>query len=456
MIQRIKSLIERLKNDDYIKNSVIIFGFSIMIQVMQYVYHIYNNRNLSKDDYGLLNTLFSLSVIIGAIVQILQKWATKCFSEIASYKKYSGIKGVILYFYKYIAVIALVIVGLNFIFIQNLSDTFKSDSLVPFYLFIALVVLNFVKIPFHAFLESFGLFFNSSLSGFVNSVVKLALTAFFILSGFSVYKALGAQILGLFVAFVLFTVFSVWHIRKLNKQNPKHDESGMSISRFADSKNFWFFLKIALPMIFISTFLNMDMPIVRIVFSQSLSGEYATAAVLGKSVYFLTSINMPILFVSANNAFNKGESYSTVLLRGGGILLAMAVPGIIAFFTILKPFVNLFNESYLESIPYIKAYAISMLPLSFINFFTIILMSANKYRIFISLLILNVLQAAALYILPQNGLIDISGVFTLRLIFGLLIFVILLIYLIINRKSFFKSSDKLSEEAHEIEEGAHE
>ena len=41
----------RLWKDRYFRNSAILFFFTFVGSVLQYVFQIYANRNLSKDDY---------------------------------------------------------------------------------------------------------------------------------------------------------------------------------------------------------------------------------------------------------------------------------------------------------------------------------------------------------------------------------------------------------------------
>ena len=86
MISKIKILFNKLAHDSYFRNSFIIFLFSLFINIGQYLYQIYSNRNLTKDEYGLLNALLSLMVIISIISAVFRQWSTKVFSEIFSYK----------------------------------------------------------------------------------------------------------------------------------------------------------------------------------------------------------------------------------------------------------------------------------------------------------------------------------------------------------------------------------
>jgi O-antigen/teichoic acid export membrane protein len=399
------------------------------INVSQYVFKIFANRNLSKGEYGLLGTLLSLIQIVGIVSVVLKTWSTKAFSQIHSYGNHRAIPETHRYFFKIIGIFLAVFAVLFLVFLDPIMKMYKAADTMPFYLLMGIIVFEYVKIPLHSFLESFGNFLGRSIALLSTIVVKVGLLGVFLFFSLDLTKTMWAILIGYIFGFALFIVFSLPKVSKVDFQ--KMDSPDKEITQ----KNFSFFYKIGLAIVFSTLLQAIDMQLARIRLDEAISGDFATARDLGSIVYWFGTITLPLFFVSINTAFHKKQNYLPVFIKGLLIVLGVTAVGLFGFLIAIRPFVNFYNPIYLSAIDAIRYYAISSIPYILINVMLQFFVSLDRYKIFIPLSILAGGQAALFYFFG----LSIGSMIDIRFYSGFVILGFMMIYFIIMRNKFYKA-----------------
>ncbi|OHD54272.1 MAG: hypothetical protein A2Y33_16505 [Spirochaetes bacterium GWF1_51_8] len=425
----IKELIKKFVKDDYFRNTVILFVFTMATNVLQYVYKIFANRNLSKDEYGLLGALLSLIQLIAIGSSVLKMWSTKVFSQIHSYSNHREIGGTFRFFFLIIGGFSAILILLFFIFLDPLMKYYKAVNIVPFIFALGILMLEYIKIPFNSFLESFNIFMTRSIALFSLVAIKVVFLAVFLFIGFDLTAAMITVLTGYIGAFLLFAVFSLPKVTKIDMT--REDSPGKKITQ----RSFTFLYKIGIAIFFGTLLQAFDMQIARGKFEEALSGDFATARDLGSIIYWIGTITLPLFFVSINNVMNKKQNFLPVFLKGMGIVIVVTGAGLATFLIGIKPFVNLYNPIYLSAVDTIRYYAISTVPYILITFMTNFFISLDRYKVFIPLTAMVAGQIALFYFFGTNA----TDLITIRFLSGLAILLFIVIYFLVMRKKFVKT-----------------
>lgn len=426
-----------LKNP-YIKDSAIIFIFSFSGSILNYLYQILCNRNMTKDHYGLLNSLISLLFIVSAFIPILKQWMVKILSEIYVKNAHHQVLGLFKRYYLILAITALAAglaakAGLTSYF-DNLMKS-QNEQGAYFLLILLWATINFANVPIVSFLESYNLFFKRSVAIFAADTLNIAVAGLFIyLLNFNVHLALGAKsisVAGGFLLGVFFAGQTIAHYRK--------KDTGVNRSEKVKSVHISHFFQIGLGAICLNILLNFDMALIRINFAPELSGNYATISVFGKTLYFIAATTIPLFYVKSSEAYQNNDPVKPLLLKGFAVTTVLATAGYLGLSLFIKPFISLLKPGYLASTPDILAYALAMIPYVYTQMLIVFFMAFNCYKIFWLLALLTLGQILLVSFEHQN----IQNVIQIRLISGLCILLVLGLYLLYlkNTAYFNKKSD---------------
>lgn len=429
MLLFIKKFFKRIVEDEYYRNSVILVIFAVIGSIGNYVFQIYSNRNMSKDDYGMLNTLLSLLMITGVFTGILGQWSKKVFSEIKSHNVTNQLKTGFIYFFKFVGFFSALFIIILVLFYGQITTVYKMNSFIPLILLLITLILDYIKIPFVSFLQSYTYFLEQSIANTINIAFKLIFTAIFIFfTGLNLNNAMIALAIANLISLLFFILFTYLKIRKIDHKKANKQE------KIITSQKLDFFFKIGLTALFMVLLNNIDMQIVRINLTKNMSGDFATASVFGKIVLWIGSITIPIFYVSINDKFHKKKPYMKEFLKGMAIIILSTLGAYILIVLFARPFVNLFNKSYLNAIPEIKYYALSVIPYVLINVFVNFFTSINRYKSFFVFLAMAIGQGVLLYFFGTN----IDSIISIRLYTGIAILLAMITYFIINRNKFYE------------------
>ncbi len=413
---------------DFFLNSTIIVLLAFIGSLANYIYQVLCNRNLSEDEFGLLNTLISLITVLLVITPIATQWLTKVFSEIYVKKLSNAVKPVLINYYRTIGILLLSILIVYYFLQDYILAGLKLRTHLPMLYSYIIITLGLSIIPLNALLDGLNFFIKKSIGAFSNNLAQLIFTGIFVFIGFSFDFALIAKILAITFSLVVLLLFNLKVLNQVKQFPPSEPTRNDRPDSQLNTNNWGSFFKVGLGTISFVILINIDMVLARINLTPYVSGQYATVAVFGKALFFFATFNMQLFYVKCNECYHQQISVLPLLRRGFLYATALVIIGFTGLYIFIEPFLSLLNPSYSNVLPLVLQYAISILPYVYIQFLVVLLVAYNRYKIFILLLGLVIGQILTLLLYGQS----ISDFIGIRLYSGILILLILLIYSILD------------------------
>lgn len=138
---------------------------------------------------------------------------------------------------------------------------------------------------------------------------------------------------------------------------------------------------------------NSDILLVKHYFPSQEAGLYASLALIGRVVYFVTWMFVMLLLPTVVDKKKKGEDTKPVLLKytGYSILLASAIVGFTFLFPVFSVHV-LFGDAYISIAPLLGWYALATSFFAVSNIFTYYFLSLDHYKPIIIAAFMGIMQ----------------------------------------------------------------
>jgi len=414
LLEMLPQNVRQILKHPLISGSIVIFIGTLLANALNFVFHLFMIKNLSKVDYGTLQTLMSLvtipSVAAGAIVPLIVNFGAVFFAK----NELGKIRGLYSQLGKTFFLLGLVIFILFLFITPRLAQFFHIDNYFLFFLTDFIILLSFIGVINLALLQAKLAFNYSTFITFLSSALKLLLGAAFVIAGYSVAGAIGALALSsLLPYFLTFIPLSFLFSKKIKmiKINTKNLVS--------------YGIPSALTFIGMNSLIATDLLLVKHFFPSSLAGEYAGLSLIGKVIFFFTAPITTVMFPlivqkhSKNQDITKTFSLAIFLIFTASILLTLV------YFLAPQMIIHLFaNKEYLDLSQYLGYYALFITFYSLANLFIIFYLAINKTKIFIPVLFCAILQAVLIWFFHQT----IFTIIQISIGVALLLLIILLLY----------------------------
>ncbi len=311
-------------------------GGSMVINIINYVYHLVMGRILGPINYGVLASLFSILYIVGivpsstsvAIVKFIS--SAKNSHEITTiYKSLNKFVFLIASALSVLTIIASPFIA-NFLHIENI---FLVILITPILFFSLITLVN------QAASQGLLKFMGFVLPNFVSSVVKICLGILLVIMGYSVFGAM----VGVFAGGLLAFFASKWYVREINKT--------INFKKEYDLRPF---LKYSLPVFLqalaFTAIFTTDVILVKHFLSPFDAGIYAALSTLGKIVFFASAPISSVMFPVVAGRSAKGEKYLKIFWGSFGLTLIISavVVGVYYFFSDFA-IKSLYGSAYLSA-----------------------------------------------------------------------------------------------------------
>ena len=409
------------KKDKLIKHATVILAGSFVGNVLSYLFHLVMARMLGPADYGSLVALMALIVVLNVPLTTVQTILTKEIAVLNArnengkaktlflrYIKILGILGAIALF----ALLALSGIIMNFLHLNSITPVFLLSLITASTVF--LVVINGALNGLQKF---WGL--NFSIVG--TGAFKLGIAAALVGFGLGISGALS----GVLAATIISTLIGSLFLKSLLKEKAEK-------ASVRDSLKYSGFVLIAL--ICINAFINLDVIIVKHLFSSHDAGLYGALSETGKIIFFLTSAITLVLLPKASEAHSLGDlkAHKRILYK---TLLIVALPSFAisaAYFAMPQFFISLlFGKQYLQAASSLGLFAIAISFYSLINVLVMYFISISRKKFVIAMAAFVVLEVALFFTFHDS----LQSIVTILLALMTVLFVSLFIYSLIDRKA---------------------
>lgn len=377
-----------------------------LFNLFNLLYHFFMVRTLPPVDYGQLNTLMALFMIITVPASTVQTTITKFVSSLQAQHKYHELNGLLRHLLLLMSIVAfflflLVIMGRPFI-----ASFFQISSSRLIYLIGVVLLLALVTpVPWGGLqgFQKFGLLgFNLVLNG----MLKLVLGMFFIYLGWGLLGAVGA-LAGAYLITTSLSLLMLWTqlpgAEAMVQQ--EQDSGGYDLSHILET--YRYFIPAGITQLCFMLLTNIDLILVKHLFTPVEAGYYSIAQMVGKVILFLPLPVVMVMFPRVSLLEAQKKDTLSVLRRS--LVLAGLICGIGMVFCLLFPsFIihMLTGKTYPECIPLVRLFSINMMIFSLTLILLHYQLSCRMTRFLYPLIFLTLIEIGAI-ILFHNTLLQV-------------------------------------------------
>lgn len=332
--------------DDFLRHNLIFFIGSIIVAVLNYLYHPIMSRMLSVEDFGEVQVLFSILSLVAVPLGIFNIIALNLYTNNNSYESPVVQQFSLLTAYVAGSTAVLLLVLAPFITsVLQLSDT--TEILIV----AGIIVISAITIFGRAHLQATHRFAITSIANAIGAGGKLIAAIALVYLGFEVMGAIGGLLVAsigsfLYVKFYAKQFIAFPSLRPLRLTPELKKEIG-----------FGFIVLCGTGLI---TFLTMaDIIFAKYFFTPEIAGLYSGISVVGRVVLFLTGSITGVLLthvkinhsVAENHRFLRKGLILTALIGGSALLVFVLAPKIVV--------TTLIGESYVSQsdlLPLLSSY----------------------------------------------------------------------------------------------------
>lgn len=359
-----------MKTDRLLDYGLLLFTAAIIVNLMSALFHIYVARVLGPEKYGVLGSLLAIlggfAILFSTMTNVLVKYSAEFWAR-QEYAKLRYLLSHSLRKFFYIGAFLSVIVVL---FSGILSDYLKINSHMPVLVLgvcLFFTVLISTTRPFLSGLQKFNVLgFNLVFESFIRFLFGVILVSV----GFGVAGVLSSYLFAVVFAFIL-TLYPLRFIYKYPKESlPER------------SRIYEYSLHVSLAMVCIAVLFNLDVVIVRHIFTPYDAGVYTARASLGKLVILLVGSIVDVMFPLVSDAQSTGRNPREILKHAfmyTGVLSAVFI--VLPYYMFPRQIISLlFGGRYTPMYYFLGSYSVSMLALLFNIIFIRFYLAIEDFR----------------------------------------------------------------------------
>lgn len=398
----------------------------ILWWLINYIYYPLMLKFLTLEEFWIFSSLLWIFNILLVLIVWIELFLNKKFSEnLENKEKIKSIFYDSLKIFWFIWILSFLIFCL---FTPIISNILKIEDIILIIFTWLIIIFSYFSIILNSFLRSFKLFEIISIFSIIWPILKLFFWILFLFLWFKIYWAIWWFLVVFFLNIFIFFYFSYKNLKNISyKSNIK-----LLLKDFYENKleiiNFF------LVSLFFAIFMNIDIILVRNIFSENEAWIYAWISVLWKFLIFIVLSIETVYFWQIMEY--KKENLPFHLIKNPLILMTFTIFSALLFnyffgkfvLNLLKTELSSFENIYLLVLVYYWFLAL-------ISFFIKIMIWWKFYKINIILFIFTIILIFSLYNF-WNSLYNFSLIFA---IFWVLFSIILVILFFYNYKPWKKS-----------------
>lgn len=359
-----------LWENKFLRHNAIYFAGSMAVAFLNYLYHPILSRLLDLQNFGEVQAIFSLSVQIGIVLNVLGLVTLNIIAN----KEHDPSRESLLSDIQSIAIyVMLAVCAVLFLAGPSLERTFQFDSLTPFFILIILLLSSLPVTFRRSYLQAQHDFTGVSLSNIIISGGRLIAAIGLVLTGLGTFGALGALV----VAQALALIYLLYKtrgtaslsLRLLPKiSTPLLRELG--------------YVTLTLVSIgFVSFLTSADILFAKAYFDPDTAGAYSGISTIARIIFFSTSSIAAVLMPSVrmNHTFKE---HSRMFMHSLALLLLIGISALTLFF--LFPFLIvhvLIGQKFLVYAPLLPRLAFVTFVASIVNLGIYYFLALREYRV---------------------------------------------------------------------------
>lgn len=366
-------------------NSLIFFSGTMVLSVFNYLYNSFMGRLLGPADYSIIGSLLAFI----AITTIPTNAVATVAMRFSAYYHARNQDGTILTFFRrfsrklfklgILAAIAIITIS------PWLTSFLHLPSAQPVILIAPILILAILLPLNRGMLQGLQNFTQAIINQNIDPILKLTLGVILVKLGFGINGAIGAIIIGAFVAYLA----SYLPLRTILKQKATPIENMPQ-----EVKDYSL---LALATFLLATLLmNIDVLLVKHYMLAYEAGLYAALSTMGKIVLFVTTPIVSVMFPMISDLQGRHEKHYRILLQSIVLVTLISLTGVVGYYLFPELIITiLYGTDYLAIAPLLGLFGIVMTLFSMINLWINYFLSIGN-RAFIIWLVLSVIIEVSL------------------------------------------------------------
>jgi O-antigen/teichoic acid export membrane protein len=416
------NFITRFAHHELISGSFFIFIGTTISSFLAFVLNLYLVRGLSYAEYGIFSALISvillLSIPAQSLIAIIVKYAAGFFAnnEIAR----AGAFYVKLF--KYLFIFSVLIIIVFVILTPFIANFLHINDYGAIIIAGVTVAVGYLAILNTAFLQSMLFFGKLGFLSVLSGITKLLIGVLFVYLGFGVFGALFGNLMfpliGLIFGFII--------LRKVISQ--RADKVNIPVKEFL-----MYAFPAALAIVSLSSFISMDVILVKHFFTPDEAGLYGGLSLIGRVIFYFTGPVALVMFPLVVKRHSKGENYNSLLYLSLFLVLAAGL-SITIFYILFPEFtISIFlgGRAYLSLVPIIGLFGVFLTIYSMNNVLISYFLSIKKTFVALIVFVFALVQIILILLYHDTfaHIIYVSMVSSVLLMISLVLY-----YLFINNK----------------------
>jgi O-antigen/teichoic acid export membrane protein len=346
--------------DKFIKQTGLVFIGIGLFNLFGILYHLFMMRYLPPMEYGHLNTLIALFMVITVPAGTVQTTVTRFVSSFKVQNQYHQTIELLQHFLILMSIITLSFFLLILFASSRISSFLQISSRGLVILFGLSLVFSMVLPVLWGGLQGLQKFGLLTFNLIINSGLKLAFGILFVFLGFGLFGAMSAIAISYFVTTILsLFIIGVSLLKEKAVSNQEVISKSSSPSNFSEAYRYSFSAGLVLLCFMILT--NIDLILVKHFFTPVEAGYYSIAQMVGKIILILP---IPIVTVMFPNLFSlERQEKRTLLILGKNLGITVFLCGGAVIFSLLFPSLIvkiLSGKVYLECLPLVGIFSVNM------------------------------------------------------------------------------------------------
>lgn len=385
-----------VRDNPFIRNSAVLFFGTMIMNVLNYVFHLVVGRLVTPSVYGEIESLISLLAIVSVPAAVITLIATKHAAQMKRENNLAGSAAVFAYLSTRVALFGLPFLVVAFVLTPSIGRFLRIESSQPLYFLWILIVLSFLSAVGTGILSGWQRFSHINVAAVSGALVKLILGALLIRAGFAVNGAIGSFVAAGLIGYLVTLQYLRPLIATSSVSSANATEAIAPV--ILDTRDIRQSVMPTLIGILAVTLLgNADMIFAKHALSPEVSGTYGALSVVAKTIFFLTGVVASVVFAMTSGEDQRSETSRKTLKQA--IILVILFSGCAVIFFALFPRFSLgvfFGATYIEASGFLFAFALTAALYSIANLLIQYILPLHRMRMMLGFLAIALVEIFAL------------------------------------------------------------
>ncbi len=357
------------KTDHLIKDSFILFVATSIVNLANFLFHMYASRKLGPENYGVLVTMLAMLIVVMMPAASLQMTVAKKAADFKARENWGGIKTLFIKTNIWFFVLGMAGFMVYFLASNIIKDFFHIKDRLMIVIVGGISVASMVIPAVRGLLQGIQKFVALGVNMITDAVLRLLTLVLVLAIGWSVRGALASSFFSVAAAYIIGLIYLSFIF--------KYKEKGITIRK---RDIFGYTIPVFITMTGFSLLSYMDVFAVKHFYPPYEAGLYSATSIVGKAFLFFPSAIAMALFPKVSENFAMKEDSKNLFYKSLLLTASITLAGVLFCFLFPKFIIRLLFGNQFLNIDYIvRVFGFAILPLVLFNVVINYSLAVHKY-----------------------------------------------------------------------------